>query len=444
MTPTTRRGDHRPVPGVVGEMAARCRAGVVVPEWHRATTRHGASLYPFQLEEGFGTNGVYVGVNVSAGMNGFFFDQFELYPRWVTSPNMIVMGDVGQGKSALVKTFARRQRAVYGHDRFLAILDPKGEYGALAHALDLPVLRLYPGGVQRLNPMDPPAACDPTNPASLYQARQELAAALVTAVLRRAMTPIERGLLDTSIRDLCLPGRPFTLLDVLAAVKAPGDDITAMARRSQLDVARLTSDVVFALSALVSNSLAGMFDGSTTATIDLTSGGFVLDLSAVFANEEAFPLVMLAAISWMNSLYRTPDRPSKVVQIIDECWAAVRHGAAFFQAALKLSRTLGVGTILVCHRPSDLTAQTDTGTSAHQIAQGLIADCQTRVLLRPPDDQLAAAATMFDLSDREATELASMHRGRALWLINKRRAVVAHVLGPGDNTLIDTDSAMVG
>ena len=101
MTPTTRRGDHRPVPGGVREMADRWRAGVVVPEWHRATTRHGASLYPFQLEEGFGTNGVYVGVNVSAGMNGFFFDQFELYPRWVTSPNMIVMGDVGQGKSAL-------------------------------------------------------------------------------------------------------------------------------------------------------------------------------------------------------------------------------------------------------------------------------------------------------------------------------------------------------
>lgn len=410
--------------------------------WHRATTRHAGTLYPFQIDAGFGVRGPYVGVNVSAGMEGFFFDPFELYPHVVTSPNMIVMGDVGQAKSSFVKCFARRQLAVYGPGRFLAILDPKGEYGPLAAALGLTVLRLHPGGRQRLNPMDPPADIDRDNPAGLYQSRQELAAALVTTVLKRALSPIERVVLDASIRDLCLTGQVFTLPDVIGAVHNPSNEITDLARRNTIDVARLTSDVVFGLSSLVSGPLSGMFDAATTVPIDLDGPGFVLDLSAVFENKDALPLVMLAATSWMTSLFRRSGRDNRIIQIVDECWAAVRHGAVYFQAWLKLSRKLGLATILVCHRPSDLTAQTDAGTSAHEIAAGLIADCQTRVLLRPPDDELDKAAALFKLSDREAFELGRLQRARALWLVNKRRVVVHHVLGPGDKTICDTDSAM--
>lgn len=57
--------------------------------------------------------------------------------------------------------------------------------------------------------------------------------------------------------------------------------------------------------------------------------------------------------------------------MIDEAWAAVRHGASYFQSSLKLSRASGVATVLVCHRPSDLTAQADDGTSSAKIAAGL-------------------------------------------------------------------------
>ena len=61
------------------------------------------------------------------------------------------------------------------------------------------------------------------------------------------------------------------------------------------------------------------------------------------------------------------------MQVIDEAWAAVRHGAGYFQSSLKLSRTYGVATVLVCHRPSDLTAQADDGTAAAKIAAERIA-----------------------------------------------------------------------
>ncbi len=89
------------------------------------------------------------------------------------------------------------------------------------------------------------------------------------------------------------------------------------------------------------------------------------------------------------------------MQVIDEAWAAIRHGAGYFQSSLKLSRTYGVATVLVCHRPSDLTAQADDGTASAKIAAGLLSDIQTRVLLHQPPEQVAAAVEMFDLTERE-------------------------------------------
>ena len=70
---------------------------------------------------------------------------------------------------------------------------------------------------------------------------------------------------------------------------------------------------------------------------------------------------------------------------------AVRYGAAYFQVSLKLSRAYGVATVLVCHRPSDLTAQLDDGTASAKIAAGLLSEIQTRVLLRQPLGRMGGA-----------------------------------------------------
>src|SRR5262245_63949260 len=59
-----------------------------------------------------------------------------------------------------------------------------------------------------------------------------------------------------------------------------------------------------------------------------------------YHNTEALPLVMAAATHWLAGALRGhPNR--RAVQVIDEAWAAVRHGAAYFQSSLKLSRAHG-------------------------------------------------------------------------------------------------------
>ena len=179
-------------------------------------------------------------------------------------------------------------------------------------------------------------------------------------------------------------------------------------------------------------------------SVDWDNGpGVVLDLSAVYSNSDALPLVMVAATHWLAGALRGhPQRRS--IQVVDEAWAAVKHGAAYFQSSLKLSRTYGVATVLVCHRPSDLTAQADDGTASAKIAAGLLSDIQTRVLLRQPPEQLAAAAEMFDLSERERAWLGQLVQGRAIWQIGARSAVVQTILTAAERILFDTDQAMLG
>ena len=120
---------------------------------HRSTTAHLCSAYPFHAEAGLGEGGVYLGTNVLSGGGGFAFDPFEAYRSGiVTNPNMLLAGEPGVGKSATAKVFIYRSVGVFG--RWVAIADPKGEYVPLAEALGLSVIKLHPGGVERINPLD--------------------------------------------------------------------------------------------------------------------------------------------------------------------------------------------------------------------------------------------------------------------------------------------------
>ena len=101
---------------------------------------------------------------------------------------MIVCGTIGSAKSGTVKALLKRSRAVYP-DRFVAVLDPKGEYTPLADWLGIPVVKLRPGGRHQLNPMEADGDGDP---ADALLARQGLATALVAGRAAAASSPRSR------------------------------------------------------------------------------------------------------------------------------------------------------------------------------------------------------------------------------------------------------------
>ena len=266
---------------------------------HRATTAHLCSAYPFAAELGLGVSGVYLGANLLTGGGGFAFDPFEAYAAGIiTNPNMLIAGEPGVGKSATAKTFIHRSVGVFG--RWVAIADPKGEYLPLAEALGLTVIKLHPGGVSRINPLDPgPAAA--ADESERVRRQAEMLATLLGSVLRRDLSPVEDAVLGGAMQVLARSGvTEPTLADVARLVANPTETMIDRLRSTDRDLATETSTVAYALDKLLSRSLRGMFDGRSTVPLRWDGPGVVLDLSAVPLDSDALPLVMVAAAGWFQ------------------------------------------------------------------------------------------------------------------------------------------------
>jgi len=417
--------------------------------YHQGTTAHVSSIYPFSVQGSFGHRGTYVGLDLLAGGGEFCWDPFEAYASGlVTNPNGWILGEPGNGKSALVKCLLWRQAAIYGTGpggRWTAIADPKGEYATLAEHLGLTVVKLSPGGTATINPLAPGPAADHEPADKQILRRAEMCTVLVGTVLERSLTQLEDAVVFAAVDQLTTaPVDEPTLTDVARLVANPTEAMAERLRSTDRDLAADTATVAYALDKLLSRSLRGMFDGTSTVPLRWDGPGVVLDLSAVPLDSDALPLVMVAAAGWFQQLMACPG-PQRV-QILDEAWALLgnRHTASYLQTSFKLGRTYGVANLCITHRASDLVAQADDGTATSKIAAGLLADSATKIILRQAPDQLDAAVAHFGLTAPEASIVGQLTRGRALWKLGGRTAVVQHVLGPGEQPIVDTDSRMHG
>ncbi|HLX88117.1 MAG TPA: hypothetical protein VKR22_06640, partial [Acidimicrobiales bacterium] len=391
----------------------------------------------------------------------FSYDPFHLYAAGVlTNPNMVVFGQLGRGKSAFVKSYLWRQ-AVFGRRAW--VVDPKGEYGALARAWGTEPLTLRPGGDLRLNPLDASwtehrGRADGTREEAagghgdaVTRARGELLASLASASLGRSLLPAERTAVELAVDDveaaLSAPGAPPpTLPDVVGALLAPSARAAASVRT---DPERLAADgraIALELRRLVAGDLRGMFDGPTSSGIDLNGPVVVLDLSAVY-HSAALGVFMTCAMSWLHAALRAPAAGPRqpVILVVDEAWAVLSNLAVarWLQSSWKMARAWGVANVAVLHRASDLAAAGSSGSEQVSLSQGLLADSETRVVYAQAPGEVAAAAELLGLGETEQELVSRLGRGVALWKVGPRSFLVQHRLSPGEHLLVDTDSRMV-
>lgn len=414
---------------------------------HRATTAHLCSAYPLLAEGGPTSCGPYLGTNLLSGGGGFAYDPFEAYRAGlVTNPNMLFAGEPGTGKSATAKCLIHRCCGVFG--RWVAIADPKGEYRPLADALGLAVLNLRPGGSTRLNPLDGGADVE-GGVDELARRQSALVVALVGTVLRRDLTPAEDAAVGGATLTLARAAAertgssPPTLADLLALLADPTDTVQTVTRTSVTELRLATEAPVHALGKLLDRSLRGMFDGQTNVDLDWRGTGILLDLSAVHHDSEALALVMLAATAWLQAVLARPTGPPRL-QVLDEAWSllASERTSRYLQSCWKLGRAYGVANLAIVHRLSDLRSQADDGSATTKVAMGLLADTQTRVLFRQSSDQVADARALLDLTSTEAQILARLCRGRSIWKIGGRSAIVQTAIADGERVFCDTDARM--
>ena len=418
-----------------GEPAAGAGVGVMRLPTHRLTTANLQAAYPFMHEAGLGGDGVYIGRQILGG--SFCYDPWVLYARGVvTSPNMLIAGQVGRGKSALIKTMLWRQ-AVFGRRAF--VLDPKGEYAGLADILGATPIRLGGGSPIRLNPLDAPPGAEGD---AVRAQRVALVAALAAATLRSRLSAVEQTAIELAV-DAAAAADPTGLVlpAVVELLLWPTADAAQAIGLSVEELANAARNVALALRRLCRGDLAGLFDSPTTPGLDLDGAIVVLDLSAVYGSQ-AQSLLMLCALSWLQAAIRG-DTYQRLV-VVDEAWAVLRdaHVARWLSASWKLSRQWGVANVAVVHRLSDLSAAGPAGSEQEQLARGLLADSETRIIYAQSSSEVAAARDLLGLSDTEATLLPGLGRGVALWRVGAHRFLIAHQLSVMERGLVDTDARM--
>ncbi len=469
---------------------------------HVSTARHLAGAYPFLRESELGAGGTFIGVDLLGG--SFCYDPFVLYEAGlVTNPNMVVLGQIGRGKSSLVKSYLWRQ-SVFG--RRCWVVDPKGEYGPLALACGVEPVRLEPGGSIRLNPLDDPSSyrdtgtghaarggellgrdqglapggnighvgqageadeagrvepgvhailkpdtgvtfkpgrsVTPRPEESITLRRVALLSAILTASLGRSLLPAESGALDLAVRDAQGRHRQPVIPHVIEALFAP---TFASAAALRTEIARLTEDgrqVALELRRLTAGDLRGMFDGPTSEGINMDGQVVVLDLSAIY-NSPALGILMTCAMGWLQGALERPGA-ERVLFVVDEAWAVLRNPgvARWLHDSWKLARARGTSNIAVVHRPSDLAA-VGPGDGEHMhLARGLLSDSETRVVYAQSPGEAEMAAGLLDLTPTETEIIKQLGRGIALWKVGNRSFLVRHEMVARELEITQTDGAM--
>jgi type IV secretory pathway VirB4 component len=410
---------------------------------HRATTRTLQALYPFVVDAGLGSHGVYIGRQTGSDAS-FVHDPWQHYQSGVvTNPNMLLAGVIGRGKSALAKSLALRMTA-FGV-RVYVPGDPKGEWVPVARAIGVEPITLGRGLPARINPLDPgrrPAGMEePEWLREVEVRRLGLLGALAETSLDRRLSPVERTALVLAVQEL-RDVEPV-LPNVVAALMTPTSEAARSINMTSRSLTRESRHLALELRRLVVGDLAGLFDRPTTTPLDFDAPIQVLDTSRLAGDDTAVALLMTCASAWMESALASPDGSHRLV-VYDEAWRMLRHLALVrrMQSQWKLSRALGVANLAVVHRLSDLGAVGSSGSEAVALAQGLLADCSTRIVYAQETDQVDATAAALGLTDVEAEQLVHLPRGRGLWKIGRHSAIVDHLLSPDELPIVDTDGPM--
>lgn len=420
---------------------------------HHMTTATVSGAYPFLAEGGLGAEGIFIGRDVHAEA-AFCYDPFSLYNsgriEGFTNPNAVLAGIIGMGKSALAKSIATRAIA-HGY-RIYVPCDPKGEWTAVSQALGGYTIALGPGLPGRLNPLDAPA-----RPASVSESdwsaevrkrRLLLLAGLARTVLKRDLLPMEHTALDLAL-DLVVTeaeaGGTVPLLGEIAHTLGSPERLDHALGDRSAHMGPAAQDLAHALRRLVHGDLSGMFDAPSTVAFDPTTPMLSIDLSRLggSGDDTALVLAMTCASAWMESALADPDGGRRWV-IYDEAWRVMRHIGLLerMQSQWKLSRGLGIANMMIIHRLSDLLSAGDAGSRGRVLAEGLLADCSTRIIYRQEPDQLAAAASLLGLTGVETQAVSALTKGRGLWKVAGRSFITQHILHPAERELFDTDARM--
>lgn len=344
-----------------------------------------AAAYPFTTYNPPVNTGILLGSNTATG-GPVFFDRF-------TQPNhnQVVVARSGAGKSFLTKTEIARW-AIRGVG--VTVIDPDGEYTALAEHLDGTVIHV--GGDQmRINPLDIPASTDK----DAFARRVMFCHTIAATCLTRDLSGDEAAALDTALlaayAEKGIGFAPDTWTRPAPTMRDVHTQLTRGDEQGRALAARLTPYVTGAFNSL--------FDGPTT---DTPTGHLVVFNLAGLPDE----LTAIATVLMLDAAWRRATSPGRHLVFVDEAWRllSTTTGAAFLSRLAKSARKHSAGLSVITQDAEDMLAS--------ELGRTVIANSATALLMSQAPAALRLVADAFALTGAEQTVLASARPGDALLL----------------------------
>lgn len=425
--------------------SSAARSGWYAPR-HRgapSTTRQAEILNTAIIGPPTGTEGIVNGRD-SLSRTLIAHDAATAYnanPRQVTSPNVLVFGTVGSGKSSFVKTVGVIRPLLLAGRRAV-VFDKKddggeGEYAALTRRLGAEPIRFTADGSgSRLNLLDPLIA-----QGSGSKGVFRLLAA-ITRVARdgQALTDWEEEALRAALRRMQATdtsGRVPVAADLLPHLGRIADEPDyaelSPAARDQLHRAGLS--VRWALTGLL-DEYAGLLDGETSPTVDLSHKLTTFDISQLPDDGPAVPVVMAIGNMWLTGRLRH-DRGSITTVVYEEGWHMIGGPSAeLVKSNQKLSRSLGISNVFVMHKGTDIPPASP-GYTVVQEAQTVYVFNQARA------DDAAWATTTFGFAPETAATLMRLPPGHCVFKYGSNPEThLQHIRSRWETEVTNTDTAL--
>ena len=365
---------------------------------------------------------------------------YNATPRKLTSPNVLVMGTVGSGKSSFVKTVMVIRPLLLANHRAV-VFDKKdqgdeGEYSGVARQLGSEPLRFAPDNKgTRLNLLDPLIV----QGSGLIGQMQ-----LVNAVARIARddkpaTEWEENATQFALQRLFADkegNRAATMADLLPYLGHVPTDLgysaEAKERYHQAGIS-----VQLGLKNLLT-AYGDVFDGETSKDVDLAHKLTVFDVSQLPSDGPAIPTIMSIGHQWLlGRLMRERGWITNVVY--EEGWHMIAGPSArLVKANQKLSRSLGISNVFVMHKGTDIPVGSE-GYTVVQEAQTIYAYRQDR-----PEDARWVTET-FGLNPDAAETLMNLEPGHCVFKYGSNPAThMRHVRSEWETAVTNTDEGMAG
>lgn len=430
----------------------KARGGYYAPAFPGSptTTRQAEILNTALIAAPTGHTGVAAGRDVlsQSAISKDPITDYNSVPRLITSTNVLVVGDVGAGKSAYTKTVYLVRPLILRHRR-VVVYDKKnddgqGEYSPIVDQFDGTHLRFaLDSSGMKFNIMDKIVSGindDGENNQLVYlntipeimrkgRGADEWEAKSIRLAYY-AMNKKFEGLRTPTTADLH---------DLLGVIDPSDPSLEYMSAPSLERLHEAGISMRFCFNELL-ETYGSIFDGETDKRVHLEKKLTSFDISQLPDSGPAIPMVMGLANLWLLGSVKTRENRGMRTNVINEEAGHILGGPLAVQqrSNIKLSRGLGLSNIYNIHKGA-------TDVPPNSPGMAVIEESQTVHIFRHDRPEAAQwCVNTFGLNPESAKDIMSLQNGHHILksASNLPEIEIEHVRSAWEVGLTDTDSAL--